>query len=76
MRGMDRSDEGEEGKVKGFLPGFFLVVDDNDQLVIVPDTIGMQGAKRFRTREHAEVIRHALTGERDLRRNFGPGAEA
>lgn len=53
------------------LPSFFIVVGPAEKLVIVPDALGLPGALRFRTRDHAEnwLAKHE---ECSVRRDFGP----
>lgn len=54
---------------RSLLPAFFVVVGVDERLTIVSDPLGMPGALRFRTRQHAEdwLQKHDDTG-----RSFGP----
>ncbi len=59
---------------RALLPGHFVVVGANERLVILADTLGIPGALRFRTREHAEawLEKHeADTVSADVARRFG-----
>jgi hypothetical protein len=54
------------------LPGFFIVVGSDERLTIVSDTLGMPGAMRFRTRDHAEMwLQKYAPNERDFGRERG-----
>lgn len=49
------------------LPGFFIVVGTDERLHIVPDALGLPGAMRFRTRDHAELwLQKYSPNERDF----------
>jgi hypothetical protein len=57
---------------RGLLPSFFVVVGTDERLTIVPDALGLPGALRFRTRDHAEqwLAKHNAD-ERDFGRERG-----
>ena len=61
------------------LPGFWVVVGPNETLVILADTLGMPGALRFRTLDHARgwLAKHEADSQYGrVKRDFGPGASA
>jgi hypothetical protein len=51
------------------LPGYYVVVGPGERLTIVADPLGLPGALRFRTRQHAEdwLAKH-VNDERDFGR--------
>lgn len=59
---------------RALLPGFFIVVGADEKLTILADTLGIPGAKRYRTRQHAQdwLDKHEPS---ELRAMFGPGAQ-
>jgi len=58
---------------RSLLPAFFIVVGPDERLVIVADALGIPGAKRYRTRQHAQdwLDKHEPS---ELRAMFGPEA--
>jgi len=59
------------------LPAFFIVVGKDERLTIVADALGMPGALRFRSRQHAEdwLTKHEADSQHGrTKRDFGPGA--
>ena len=54
---------------RAMLPGYYVVVGPGERLTIVADPLGLPGALRFRTRQHAEdwLAKH-VNDERDFGR--------